>query len=410
MSGVHKLVRGSILFVDDDPFFRDLASSTLDEAGHRVQLAENGEQALALLARQPFDLVVLDLALPGKSGFEVLEEIRTTLQKTDVPVIVITGNDDAASVERAFEIGATSFLAKPLNWHLFVHHVNFVLKAARAQSALRDTSRTADLMSKLKSRLVGTLVTEFLAPLRTAHGVATLLKQEADGPLGSPLYTSLVGDLHRAIEQLNGTHLKMLNFGRNLAEGVALDETVLDPIELVVTAVESAGERARRRMIEIRFTNGVPAGTQLRGDRVLLGQVVGAVLSNAVQFSRRGSNIEVRIDVTVQGLLTISVLDTSIGFTQANINEIMGVGSSAAAGTAEVVDHSTGLKLARVLIEAHQGAMTATVGERDGLLVEIALPKARLVVAGSLMQATPRSMAAAPLATGAEAAPRRRLA
>lgn len=75
-----------------------------------------------------------------------------------------------------------------------------------------------------------------------------------------------------------------------------------------------------------------------------------------------------------------------------------------------MVDHSTGLKLARVLIEAHQGAMTATVGEHDGLLVEIALPKARLVVAGSLMQATPRSMAAAPLATGAEAAPRRRLA
>ena len=194
-----KAVRGHILFVDDDAFYRDLAVTALGEAGFQVSCAADGQDAVNAIARQHFDLVVLDLAMPGMSGFEVLEATRTALQKTDLPVLVITGHDDTSSVEQAFDLGATSFLAKPLNWLLFVHHVHFVLKSARAQSGLRDANRTADLMSKVKSRLVGTLVTEFQTPLRSAFSVATLLRQEADGPIESPLYKSLIADLYRAV-------------------------------------------------------------------------------------------------------------------------------------------------------------------------------------------------------------------
>lgn len=105
--GANKPIRGQILFVDDDAFYRDLAGTALGEAGFQVHIANDGQQAVAAVTRQPFDLIVLDLAMPGMSGFDVLETIRTTLMKTDVPVLVITGNDDTQSVERAFDFGAT---------------------------------------------------------------------------------------------------------------------------------------------------------------------------------------------------------------------------------------------------------------------------------------------------------------
>lgn len=265
-----------------------------------------------------------------------------------------------------------------MNWLLFVHHVNFVLKSARAQSDLRDANRTADLMSKVKSRLVGTLVTEFQSPLRSAFSVATLLRQEADGPIESPLYRSLIADLYRAVAQLNGTHIKMLNFGRNLAEGISLDEAVLDPVEVVEAAVEAAREKARRRQIDIRLSFSQPPDIQLQADRVLIGQVLGAVLGNSVQFSRRASTIDVEMRLTNARDLAILVRDTSSGLTQANIDDLLGVSAAGAVATPESADHGSGLKLARVLTEAHQGQLSVELTEDEGAVIQIRLPKTRL--------------------------------
>jgi CheY-like chemotaxis protein len=124
-----------VLFADDDAFFRDMGAGALLDAGYDVVDAHDGASALAVLdqtqpnAPAPVDLIVLDLEMPGVSGYDVMTKIRAEHADQHIPIIVITGHEDTASVERAFTLGATSFLAKPLNWSLFVHHVKFVLKA-----------------------------------------------------------------------------------------------------------------------------------------------------------------------------------------------------------------------------------------------------------------------------------------
>ena len=88
----------TILVVDDNELNRDLLSRRLRRDGHAVVVAEDGHQALDRVAKQPFDLVLLDIMMPGLTGYEVLEQLKGDPVHRHVPVIVISANGDQESV------------------------------------------------------------------------------------------------------------------------------------------------------------------------------------------------------------------------------------------------------------------------------------------------------------------------
>ena len=120
-----------VLVADDDPFHRELCVSALEDAGFAVFSASDGAETLERFEDHTFEIAIVDLTMPLIDGFEVIRRLRAKPATEHIPLVVITGHDDGGSVQRAFELGATSFLAKPLNWPLFVHHVQFVLRSAR---------------------------------------------------------------------------------------------------------------------------------------------------------------------------------------------------------------------------------------------------------------------------------------
>jgi adenylate cyclase len=107
--------RGRILVVDDNEINRDMLLRRLTREGYAVGTAENGRQALDLLATQPFDLVLLDILMPEINGFEVLARLKADEALRHIPVIMISALDEIDSVVRCIEIGAEDFLPKPFN-------------------------------------------------------------------------------------------------------------------------------------------------------------------------------------------------------------------------------------------------------------------------------------------------------
>ena len=104
-----------VLVVDDDPLTRLMASEALREGGLTTMEAEDGQQALSLFDATLPDLVLLDVMMPGLSGFEVCQQLRARHSGALVPIIMLTGLDDGDSVQRAFDVGATDFISKPIN-------------------------------------------------------------------------------------------------------------------------------------------------------------------------------------------------------------------------------------------------------------------------------------------------------
>lgn len=125
----------TILFVDDDPILREFADVHLSSDMAKLVMAPDGVAALELLQTHRVDLALVDLEMPRMDGFDLLAHLRADPRWRDLPVIVETGREDTAAIDRAFHLGATSFVVKPLNWRLLSYQLRFVLRAARAEAA-----------------------------------------------------------------------------------------------------------------------------------------------------------------------------------------------------------------------------------------------------------------------------------
>lgn len=125
-----------ILVVDDDPTSRLLMQAALQQAGFAVEVAADARAALQVFRGGDFDLVMSDVEMPGMDGFELCAQLRAESEGL-VPVVMVTGMDDLASIDRAFEVGATDFIVKPINWSLLGHRVRYILRASDAMAELR---------------------------------------------------------------------------------------------------------------------------------------------------------------------------------------------------------------------------------------------------------------------------------
>lgn len=127
-----------ILVVDDNAANRDLLSRRVRRGGHEVVAVADGPAALAHLTKEPFDLVLLDVMMPGMSGYDVLEAIKSDVALSRVRVIMVSALDEIDSVVRCIELGADDYLPKPFNPTLLAARVASSLGRKAADDLIRD--------------------------------------------------------------------------------------------------------------------------------------------------------------------------------------------------------------------------------------------------------------------------------
>ncbi len=132
-------IGGEILVVDDDPANRELLTRRLARGGYTSRTVGSGEEALALLQEQSFDLVLLDQMMPGLSGLETLRVMKDTPRLRATPVLMLSAADDADVMVRCILAGAEDYVAKPFNPVLLTARINAVLEKIRLrQNAARQ--------------------------------------------------------------------------------------------------------------------------------------------------------------------------------------------------------------------------------------------------------------------------------
>jgi signal transduction histidine kinase len=211
---------GRILVVDDNRTSRLKLSMNLEQQGHSVSLAEDGQQALDRLKGEPFDVVLLDILMPEMDGYQVLERMKSDPELRDIPVIVISALDEIDSAVRCIEIGAEDYLPKSFNP---------VLLRARLNSSLQK-KKLRDLEKKYLQQEVMLRQNEKLATLgKLSAGMA----HELNNPAAAA---------HRGASQLQTT------FSRLQQAQLKLSELNLTPAqhESLLALDRLAQERARK--------------------------------------------------------------------------------------------------------------------------------------------------------------------
>jgi signal transduction histidine kinase len=169
-----------VLVVDDDPIYRETARMFLSMHGRKVTVAENGRSGLATLRQQSFDLLIVDMEMPDITGLEVISTVRSDPAFQDLPIIMVTSRDDAMAIDRSYELGASSFVVKPVNWTLMDHQIRFVTRAVRNETIARQAQGEAEMLSQMKDHLLNILRHEMRTPLNAILGFTHLASVARD--------------------------------------------------------------------------------------------------------------------------------------------------------------------------------------------------------------------------------------
>jgi signal transduction histidine kinase len=183
---------GHILVVDDNRVNRLTLARSLEQQGHTVALAENGQQALEMVRAEPFDVVLLDIVMPGLDGFQVLARMKADPELRDIPVIVISALEEVESAVRSIEMGAEDYLPKPFDPVLLRARLHASLQRKklrdlevaylRQEVALRQNEKLATL-GKLSAGMAHELNNPAAAAQRSADQLRAAVAQVQDAQL-----------------------------------------------------------------------------------------------------------------------------------------------------------------------------------------------------------------------------------
>jgi len=120
------------IIADDEDLGRLLLAETAEASGLKSLTFDNGEAALNAALSHEVAIVLLDVDMPGKDGYEVCRRLRAEARFTTVPIVMVTGHEDSTAISRAFEAGATDFISKPVNWALLPRRLAYILRNAAA--------------------------------------------------------------------------------------------------------------------------------------------------------------------------------------------------------------------------------------------------------------------------------------
>lgn len=195
----------TILIVDDSEFDRGLLVKALSKkGGFRMLEAESGERCLEVLEKEPVDLILMDIMMPGKFGTEILIKIREKMNPIELPIIMVTSKSDASDIIGCLQNGANDYIQKPINFDIALSRILTHLK-------LSDFSRE---MSRLKeiaalNSIIVTYNHEINNALAIAIGMASLLDLDKEDPKKKKLENALwrVNDILKQIKEVSETHV-----------------------------------------------------------------------------------------------------------------------------------------------------------------------------------------------------------
>jgi diguanylate cyclase (GGDEF)-like protein/PAS domain S-box-containing protein len=131
--------RDPLLVVDDNEMNRDMLSRRLQRQGYAVTVSDNGAEALALIEKQTFALVLLDIEMPGLSGFEVLKKVRSRYSAIELPVIMVTARQQSRDMVEGLSLGANDYVTKPVDFPVAIARIETQLARRAAERALRES-------------------------------------------------------------------------------------------------------------------------------------------------------------------------------------------------------------------------------------------------------------------------------
>jgi signal transduction histidine kinase len=378
-----------ILIVDDEARNLDALEAILQDPAYRILRADDADKALRLLLENQVAAIVLDIKMPGVSGFELARLIKGTKKFRQIPLVFLTAylvND--ADVVAGYGAGAVDYLTKPVNPQILRHKVAVFAELFRKTRALAELNehletrvqeRTAELersetalraADRQKDLFLATLAHELrnpLAPLRTG---LDLLLQELQQ---SPLAVRTLSVMNRQLDHMVRLVEDLLDVSRISGGRLEMRKDHVDLLSIIERALETVQPALTKRGQQVTVDAPLPVPAHVDATRIA--QIIANLLSNASKHSPPGA--EIRIELEVEGdLAVLRVVDRGAGIPTDQLGRVFDTFTKIERREGVANDGlGIGLALSRQLAELHGGSLVvASAGEGRGATFTLQVP------------------------------------
>lgn len=369
----------NLLIVDDLPKNIQILGRLLASPDRNIAYALNGDDALQLMQENSFDLILLDIMMPGKNGFEVCEIIKKNPQLSDVPIIFLTARSEIDSIVKGFEVGAQDYITKPFNAaelsarvqtqlelvdkkkQLIDLNQNLEKKVAERTEQLEHANRQLSNLEKAKSEFLGIISHELRTPLNGIIGITQLLS-----------LTNIDHEQKEYLQYLSGASQRLTRFSE-IALLITSLQATNQKVDLFNVSVKNIAEMAIDEMrqlieekdliVEIETDNDQ---LMVNADPDLIQKSLSILIENAAYHLPKNGRIVIRSQHD-KGQVKVEVCDNGEGFDAEilhQLNRLMNEGSI-------VAQEGLGLSLAAVklIMDAHSGKVKVSNSKNGGACV-----------------------------------------
>ena len=338
----------NIMVVDDTPANLRLLQEMLQVKGYRVLASSDGKTALKAAARNPPDLILLDIIMPEMDGFEVCKRMKADAALREIPVIFISALTETEDIVKAFAVGGVDYVTKPFRFEEVNTRVETHLRLHKLQSELKA-------LNEQKDHFLGMAAHDLRSPLSGIMGYSELLADEL-APLLTASQVKLFGQIVKSSEFMGGLINDLLDISAIESGHLSLKRLLVDITCPIKGCVEINRALASKKNMSITLSCPEKLPNAF-ADVYRIEQVMNNLLSNAMKYAQPGTEITVRL-CHEKGEVIISVADQGPGIPEKEQDKLFQAFAKTSVKTT-AGERSTGLGLLIVkkIVDAHEGGI-----------------------------------------------------
>jgi signal transduction histidine kinase len=331
-----------VLIIDDNPTNLGVVVESLEESGFKIIIARNGEMGIKRAQFVKPDIILLDVVMPGISGFETCSRLKANKNTVDIPVIFMTALDNTEDKVKGFELGGVDYITKPvqveevlarLKTHLTIHKLKNVnqqnerlkqeiAKRKLVEEQLRQSKELAESANHAKSAFLANMSHELRTPLNGILGYTQILNRDQSL---TEQQKKGIDIIHRSGEHLLTLINDILDLSKIEAGKLELMPTECNIRSFLKDIVDIFYMRAIQKGIQLEYKPLSELPSMAYVDEKRLRQVLLNLLSNAIKFTKTGQvsfRVHYKILTDEKSLISLEVEDSGEGIAADNLEKI----------------------------------------------------------------------------------------
>lgn len=366
-----------ILIVDDVISNVLLLKALLKSEKYKVITAENGLQALDLVKTEMPDLILLDVMMPGMSGFDVSKELKASPEYHEIPILFLTALNSHEDIVKGFQLGANDFITKPFNKNELLIRIRHQVSLIAAKRVI--IKQTEELRSIIigRDKLYSVIAHDLRGPLGSIKMVLNMLIENLNSTtIGQDMFDVLclanqtTEDTFALLDNLLKWTKSQIGRLNVVYQHSNLVDIIKDGIEIFQTAAELKG-------ISIKFETTEKCSVYADAD--MIKTIVRNILSNAVKFSNPNGEIMMTIDITDEHLAVVSITNFGAVIKEEDKGKLLKPETHFSTfGTGNEEGSGLGLLLCQDFVHKNGGKLWFDSSQEEGTTFRFSVPKSEL--------------------------------